>query len=108
MRKKPTKLDGIAQQLGIAVVEEKLRERIARDQREIAVILSDVDAMAYPDNLLGEMQDALSDKEEIRRVARLWETWIENSTTIKRALGSTLSVIKFFAGFDGDDSDVDW
>lgn len=82
-----------------ARMAEKLAAHVLHVQREIAVILSGVEAMAWPTNLMGRMQTSLERRDygEIEKMLAEWHKWMnEELPTIKDRLSELETLIRAF------------
>lgn len=95
---KETPIHDIIKGIGEESLVGHLREKIAQDQRSIALLYSGVDPMAYPANLLGDMEQLLAKREyrAIEAKIKCWQQWIENARKVQSMLERTLILIESF------------
>lgn len=88
----------------------KLQGRVAAIQRQIAQTLSDVDAMSWPDNLLGEMTQLLEERRysEIAELLERWRIFAERSALVKDLMRDTGTLIQAFFDFYSESNGHLW
>jgi len=97
--------------IGAESLAAHLREEIQRNQRDIAMHYSNVDGMSYPNNLLGEMEELLAQRDYPAITSKIesWQRWLDDSRRVREMLERTLILIESFVvfyraenGLDGD------
>ena len=98
--KHKTKQD-LMEVIAASTFSEKLQDRIEQDQRYIAVVGEDVSAMAWPKNILGEMENLVRARDYVAILDHLetWEDWLDRSRDIERRLRETMILLRQFVDF---------
>lgn len=101
MKRKLT-TDQLTEIAAAARMAEKLAARVLEDQREIAILLAEVEAMTWPQNLFGQMEKSLErrDYEQIENMLSKWERWKQRDLPIIRGrMERTAALIQGFVEF---------
>lgn len=85
-----------------ARMAELLAARVLEDQRNIAFMLAQIEAMTWPENILGQMQDYLErrDYEKIENMLREWEKFRQSDLPqVQEIMEKTATLIQGFVEF---------
>jgi hypothetical protein len=101
MKRKLT-TDQLTEIAAAARMAEKLAARVLDDQRSIAILVAEIEAFTWPENLFGRMGNSLErrDYDCIEKNLAAWEQWKKHELPIiLRRMERTATLIRGFVEF---------